>query len=113
VFGDLDAATSDEVIANWEHIKKAEKGRTSVMDGIPVALPALAYAAKVLGKADDAVVDTGAPEGDEAVLGAELFGFVRRARAAGGDTEAAQRRTAAAYVERFRATESADDAGTP
>jgi tetrapyrrole methylase family protein/MazG family protein len=109
VFGDLDAATSDEVIANWEHIKKAEKGRTSVMDGIPVALPALAYAAKVLGKAGDADVALERGGGPEADLGAELFALVRRARAAGIDPEAALRRTAAAFVERYRARESTTD----
>jgi tetrapyrrole methylase family protein/MazG family protein len=107
VFGDLDAATSDEVIANWEAIKKAEKGRASVMDGIPVALPALAYAAKVLGKAGVGVED--GVELTESELGDELFALVHRARAAGVDPEAALRRTAADFVERFRATESAAD----
>jgi tetrapyrrole methylase family protein / MazG family protein len=106
VFGDLDAATSDEVMSNWEQIKKVEKGRTSVMDGIPVALPALAYASKVLGKACDA--DPALPPGDhdDDRVGAELFAAVARARAAGVDPEAALRRTAAAYVERFRAHEA-------
>ncbi|MEX2628073.1 MAG: MazG nucleotide pyrophosphohydrolase domain-containing protein, partial [Ilumatobacteraceae bacterium] len=36
---------------NWEAIKRAEKGRTSIFDGIPTALPALAYARKVQSKA--------------------------------------------------------------
>jgi tetrapyrrole methylase family protein/MazG family protein len=35
----------------WEQIKKLEKGRTSVMDGIPATLPALLYADKVQRKA--------------------------------------------------------------
>jgi uncharacterized protein YabN with tetrapyrrole methylase and pyrophosphatase domain len=112
VFGDLDAATSEEVMSNWEQIKKAEKGRTSVMDGIPVALPALAYAAKVLGKAGDsdvappAAAENGHDGADAADrVGTELFALVARARAAGVDPEAALRRTAAAYVERFRAQE--------
>jgi tetrapyrrole methylase family protein/MazG family protein len=103
VFGDLDAATSDEVITNWEAIKKVEKGRTSVMDGIPVALPALAYAAKVLGKAGVGASDELSLT--ESELGDELFALVGRARAAGIDPEAALRRTAAAFVDRFRATE--------
>ena len=33
--------------SRWEQLKKAEKGRASVMDGIPVALPALLFASKV------------------------------------------------------------------
>ena len=109
VFGDLHGASSDEVLANWEQIKKAEKGRESVMDGIPAALPALAYAAKVLGKngktghaAELPAVD---PTDAEAVLGAELFAVVERARAAGIDPEAALRATAASFVAHFRATE--------
>ena len=51
VFGDVDAETADDVAANWEAIKKAEKGRSSVTEGIPAALPALALAAKLQRKA--------------------------------------------------------------
>ena len=36
---------------NWEALKKAEKGRSSVTEGIPAALPALALAAKLQRKA--------------------------------------------------------------
>ena len=32
------------MLANWEQIKRAEKARTSVFDGVPSSLPALAYA---------------------------------------------------------------------
>ena len=46
VFGDVKADSADEVYANWERNKRAEKG-TGVMDGIPKTLPALARAAKV------------------------------------------------------------------
>ena len=45
---DLDTA---EVLANWDDIKRAEKQRTSVFDGIPRSMPSLAYAAKVGAKA--------------------------------------------------------------
>ena len=51
VFGDVTAETADDVATNWEAIKKAEKGRTSVTEGIPAALPALALAAKLQRKA--------------------------------------------------------------
>jgi tetrapyrrole methylase family protein/MazG family protein len=51
VFGDVIAATADEVAANWEVLKKAEKGRASVTEGIPSALPSLALAAKLQRKA--------------------------------------------------------------
>lgn len=51
VFGDVVAEDPGTVLANWEEIKKAEKGRRSVTDGIPASLPALALAAKLVGKA--------------------------------------------------------------
>jgi len=51
VFGDVVADTADEVATNWEAIKKAEKGRASVTEGIPAALPSLALAAKLQRKA--------------------------------------------------------------
>jgi tetrapyrrole methylase family protein/MazG family protein len=51
VFGDVAAETADDVATNWEAIKKAEKGRSSVTEGIPAALPALALAAKLQRKA--------------------------------------------------------------
>jgi len=51
VFGDVTATTSGAVLANWEVIKAAEKGRESVTDGIPTGLPALLLAAKLQRKA--------------------------------------------------------------
>ncbi len=47
VFGGVNAATADQVAANWETSKKAEKNRKSVTEGIPAALPALALATKL------------------------------------------------------------------
>jgi tetrapyrrole methylase family protein/MazG family protein len=53
VFGDLvgDDLDTDQVLSNWDDIKRAEKSRTSVFDGIPRSMPALSYAAKVGAKA--------------------------------------------------------------
>jgi tetrapyrrole methylase family protein / MazG family protein len=51
VFGDAVADTPDVVAARWEDLKQAEKGRASVLDGIPDALPALGLMAKVRRKA--------------------------------------------------------------
>jgi len=48
VFADGAARTPDEVEASWKELKAAEKGRASVTDGIPEALPALVLAAKLL-----------------------------------------------------------------
>src|SRR5690625_825401 len=54
VFGGVDAADADEVRANWEEIKAAERaekarangedGRTSVLGGVPFAQPAMLLA---------------------------------------------------------------------
>ncbi len=51
VFGDVDAATPEEVVGNWEAIKKEEKGRRSVTEGIPAHLPSLMLMAKLQRKA--------------------------------------------------------------
>jgi tetrapyrrole methylase family protein/MazG family protein len=59
VFGDAVAETPEDVAARWEVLKKAEKGRASITDGIPRALPALALAAKLQRKAESLGMDTG------------------------------------------------------
>ncbi len=51
VFGDVDADTAEQVVTNWEAIKKSEKGRSSVTEGIPAALPALMLTTKLARKA--------------------------------------------------------------
>jgi MazG family protein len=51
VFGDVDAATAEQVVTNWEAIKKSEKGRRSVTEGIPAGLPALMLTTKLARKA--------------------------------------------------------------
>ncbi len=48
VFGGAKVESSSEVLENWEAQKAAEKGRTSIIDGVPLAQPALPLAAKVL-----------------------------------------------------------------
>lgn len=42
---------TDQVLLNWEALKREEKGRTSIFDGIPSALPSLSYAYKSQKKA--------------------------------------------------------------
>jgi tetrapyrrole methylase family protein / MazG family protein len=51
VFGDVDAGSAEQVVTNWEAIKKSEKGRTSVTEGIPASLPALMLTTKLARKA--------------------------------------------------------------
>ena len=47
VYGDVEAPDADAVRGMWDAIKLREKGRDSVMDGIPQTLPALLRAVKV------------------------------------------------------------------
>jgi tetrapyrrole methylase family protein/MazG family protein len=51
VFSDVDADTAEQVVTNWEAIKKTEKGRRSVTEGIPAGLPALMLTTKLSRKA--------------------------------------------------------------
>lgn len=91
VFGGAEAADADAVAAGWEQAKRAEKGRESVMEGIPRALPGLLYAHKVLSKAERIGAPTPEPVDPEGELGAALLGLVAHARARGIDAEAALR----------------------
>lgn len=51
VFGDTDAADAGAVLRNWDDIKRAEKSRTSVFDGVARSLPSLAYLDQLMRKA--------------------------------------------------------------
>jgi tetrapyrrole methylase family protein / MazG family protein len=131
--GTVVAETSAQVLTNWEQIKQAEKGRSSIMEGIPGNLPALAYATKVQRKAasvgfdwDDvsgalpkiheelaelmAVLDDEPARRDE--LGDLLFAVCNVARHLAVDPEAALRAASAKFRSRFEAVEAmaiADD----
>jgi tetrapyrrole methylase family protein / MazG family protein len=76
VFGDVEATSIAELSASWEQNKRLEKGRASVMDGIPATLPALLYALKVQKKARSAGVEWRdlADPGDE--IGRRLLDLV-------------------------------------
>ena len=51
VFAGVTVDGADQVEQNWEDIKKSEKGRSSVTEGIPAALPALMLTTKLARKA--------------------------------------------------------------
>lgn len=48
VFGEVQVRGSADVVANWETLKKQQKGRMTLTEGLPKGLPALIYAHKVL-----------------------------------------------------------------
>jgi tetrapyrrole methylase family protein / MazG family protein len=108
VFGDVTVDSADEVAERWERLKKAEKGRASVMDGIPATLPALAYALKVQRKAASQGVDWRAllaGDGAPGDLGRRLLDVVDDARTAGDDPETELRVAAEVLRDRFRRAE--------
>jgi XTP/dITP diphosphohydrolase len=112
VFAGADVADVDEIVENWERIKRDEKARESALDGIALAQPALALAAKLLARAERAGLPVSPPAAPAAVdtsdagaLGAALLGIVAAARAAGVDAEAALRRATLAHAEVIRAAE--------
>lgn len=119
VFGDVDAPDAATVEANWESIKNAEKGRRSSMDGIPLGLPALSLADKIVGRAlkNDrslSVPSPAEPAYDADALGDVLFALVAAANAADIDPEQALRRRVLREMDAVRGQENAPDsaAGT-
>ena len=122
VFGDVTVSGPDEVKANWDAIKAAERAEAgeaeaSMLDSVPFTQPALALAAQLQRRAERAGAPAeladlagGADEAGGAVaavsdIGAELYALVARAREAGLDPELELRAAARLYRERVRAWE--------
>jgi XTP/dITP diphosphohydrolase len=105
VFADAEVSDVDELDETWERQKAAEKGRTSAVDGVPMAQPALALSGKLLARARRAGLDV-RPE-PTSDLGERLFAMAREAADAGVDAEAALRQTARAYRDAILAAEAA------
>lgn len=126
VFGDQEIASSEAQIANWEKIKKEEKGeeRRSALSGIPPHLPALMKAQKITEKASRVGFDwehvdqvmakvleelhefeeamaQGSQERMEAELGDLLFAIVNLGRFLALDPEEALRKTISRFQSRF------------
>ena len=79
VFGDKSVSGAEEVLKNWEQIKKAEQGADSIVAGITPALPALLLVQKLLRKAASVGLDPVAvptPADDAETLGAALAASV-------------------------------------
>ncbi|WP_173924527.1 MazG family protein [Agromyces sp. Marseille-P2726] len=119
--GDRSAETAADVVAFWEDLKADEKPhRTSVLDGVPRGMPALALARKVLDKAEKAGVTAEVLLGDTATdaaatstpatedeLGRTLFALVASARSRGLDAERALRHVVRAFEHEVRTAEGA------
>ncbi len=128
VFGHTEVAGADEVVANWDAIKHAEKRRTSVFDGVAQSQPSLMYAWAVQRKAakvgfdwpdvhgalpkiaeETAEMMAAAEADDRAQLHGEvgdlLFAVVNVARHLDVEPEAALRAAAHKFRRRFEAVE--------
>jgi XTP/dITP diphosphohydrolase len=92
VFGDVEETDPARINETWEAAKSAEKQRTDPLDGIPLDLPALSRAAKVLDRLERAGTPVTLSGPDvEADLGDRLLALVVEARATGVDPEQALR----------------------
>ncbi len=129
IFGDVKAETAQEVLFNWEQIKKQErqnaKGKASILDGVPRELPALlrahrlqekasrvgfdwTEARQVLQKVEEELAELKAAMEEErsdrmeAELGDLLFSLVNLSRFLSVNPEEALRKTIARFIARFR-----------
>ena len=130
VFGDVQVSGADEVLKNWEQIKRAEKADQPrpTLEGIPKSLPALHKAHLVqkrvarvgfdwenvngaLGKLDEEVVEVreAVATGDEKKIGEELgdvlFAAVNVSRFFGQNPEDLLHQTIAKFSRRFQVIE--------
>jgi len=132
IYGDVEVSSEEEVKANWEMIK-LQKGKKSVLEGVPKSLPAMVKATRIQEKArgvgfdwDNAdqvfeKVQEEFKELDDEVktksdkieeeFGDVLFSMINYARFVGVDPEMALEKTNKKFIKRFQylETESAKD----
>lgn len=131
VFGDAEAATSEEVLRNWDRMKQKEKGGgpASILEGVPQSLPALFRAFEVskrasrggfdwpsleavFDKAEEeqrelrAAIESGEVERIEEEVGDLLFALANIARWLDVEPEDALRRMVRRFVARFQEMEA-------
>ena len=128
VFGSLRVKDADEVLRNWEALKKGERGsEASILASVPKQLPALSYSQDVQGRVVrvgfdweniDGVIDKLVEEVNELKqagsqvqrmheFGDLLFTLVNVARRLGVDSEAALREANQRFYRRFSHMEEA------
>ena len=125
VFGSTKVSSSQDVIRNWEAIKQEEKGTSSVLDGLPKGMPALAYSQAMQRRAARVGFDWKEIEGVIDKLGEEveelrkctsheervhefgdvLFALVNVARRLDVESEEALQQASSKFYRRFRLME--------
>lgn len=113
VFADVEDLSSDEVLENWEALKALEKGRTSAVDGVPLAQPALTLVTKLLYRAEKNRLKLDLPElskepteATEAAVGELLLATIAWATVNGIDPEGALREVSRGLIDQIRDLES-------
>ncbi|MFM1746004.1 MAG: hypothetical protein RLZZ630_1941 [Bacteroidota bacterium] len=124
IYGDVQVADEAEVSRNWEKLKLKE-GKTSVLEGVPVSLPAMVKALRIQDKAKASGFDweqteqvwekveeeiselrkeivDGQQEKVEEEFGDVLFAMVNYARFLGVNPEDALEKTNRKFIRRFR-----------
>jgi len=128
IYGDIQVENEEQVKQNWEKLKLKE-GKTSVLSGVPVSLPALVKAMRLQEKAKqvgfewdntrqvynkvkeelqelEEVVEAGRPDEVEAEFGDLLFSLVNYSRFLKIDAENALERTNKKFIRRFQQMEA-------
>ena len=113
VFSDTVVSSSSEVLENWEAQKAVEKGRTSAIDGVPLAQPALPLVSKLLYRASKSnyqlpkVESMKLPdEMNQDQFGELLLSLISQAVDKGLDPEAALRGAAKTLIAQIKAHEA-------
>jgi len=128
IYGDLEAATEEEVKKNWEKLKLKE-GKKSVLEGVPCSLPSMLKAVRIQEKVrgvgfdwDDSQqvwekvqeeleelkveVQAGDKEKTEQEFGDLLFSLINYSRFLEVNPEDALERTNKKFIQRFQQMEA-------
>ena len=113
VFSDAVVGSSSEVLENWEAQKAVEKGRTSAIDGVPLAQPALPLVSKLLYRASKSNYQFPKAESvklpdemNQDQFGELLLSLISQAVDKGLDPEAALRGAAKTLITQIKAHEA-------
>lgn len=129
IYGDVKVANEDDVKRNWEQIKLKEKGKTSVLQGVPKSLPAMVKANRIQDKVAGVGFDwelphqvyekveeelrelkvevaSGNTDRMESELGDVLFSIINYARFLKINPENALERTNKKFIKRFQYLEA-------
>lgn len=129
IYGDVKVENEEDVKRNWEQIKLKEKGKTSVLQGVPKSLPAMVKASRiqekvagvgfdwehpeqVYSKVEEELaelkyeINAGHTENMESEFGDVLFSLINYARFLKINPENALERTNKKFIKRFQYLEA-------